>query len=104
MNTTKRVFWPQAITGWHNYNWLGLSSSSVVFISASEGVAFSNQVSPVGAFNHRRGDAVVSVKNINPHEANGGGVEFYLVVEWGAPLDVTLDITLFDPPALWERA
>ncbi len=103
MPITKRVFWGRTQTGWHNYNWGGLSALSVVFISVSEGAINSGSISAIGAITHRRGDAVISVKNINPHGANGGGVEFYLEVGWGSPLDVTLDFTLFDAPAQWER-
>ena len=104
MNTTKRVFWSQRSSAWHNFNWNAISAKSVVYISASEGELISGPFDLANAIFHRRGDAVICVKNINPHGANGGGVEFFLEVNWHSPLDVTLDITILDPPESFERA
>lgn len=104
MVRTKRVFWSQRSSGWHNYNWNAISAHSVVYISASEGEIFQNVFDPKNAIFHRLGDAVICVKNINPHGANGGGVEFYLEVNWRSPLDVVLDITVLDPPEVVETA
>src|SRR5947207_16017291 len=102
MFKTKRVLWRHAKTGWHNYNWNAISANSVVYISASEGAVAPGMINPLDAMSHRRGAAGIFVKNINPHGANGGGVEFYLEVEWSSPLDVCLDITVFDKPEIGE--
>jgi hypothetical protein len=104
MITTKRVFWAQQSSGWHNYNWNAISAHSVVHISVSEGEVFRDVIDPRQAIFHRRGEAAICVKNINPHSANGGGVEFYLEVGWRSPLDVVIDITVLDPPNFVEQA
>lgn len=100
---TRRVFWTQTSSGWHNYNWDAISRYSVVHISVSEGMIDEGVISIRDAVFHRRGAARISVLNINPHGANGGGVEFFLDVNWGSPLDVVLDITVLDPPEFVER-
>lgn len=96
MSRTIRVFWAGRRTGWHNFNWNGvIHPKSVVYISVSEGSIDRGMISVMDAISHRRGDAVIGISNINPHE---NGVEFYLHVDWADPLDVTLDITVLDPP------
>jgi hypothetical protein len=98
MFKTKRIFWSQRSSGWHNFNWNAISSHSVVHISASEGEMFPGIGNLADKVFHRRGAAPIFVKNINPHGANGGGVEFFLEIDWRSPLDVVLDITVFDRP------
>jgi hypothetical protein len=97
MPRTVRVYWSQTVSRWHNFNWpaFNITAKSVVLISASEGQLFEGGFDPLNAIFHTRGDAVISVKNINPHD---GGVEFYLEVNWDSPLNVCLDIMVFDPP------
>jgi hypothetical protein len=44
------------------------------------------------------GEANVYVTNIGPHDPEGGtgGVEFHLHVDWNAPLDVIVTISVLD--------
>jgi len=101
---TIRVFWRNARTGWHNFNWNGvITPQSVVHISACEAFFPPNNLFGVEGVQRKRGDAAIWVKNVHPHGPNPGdtitgGVEFFLQVDWGTPLDVATDITVFDPP------
>jgi len=98
MSRTIRVYWGGRATGWHNFNWTGvITFKSVVHISVSEGSINRGLFNPLDGISHTRGDAVIGVRNINPHE---NGVEFYLEVGWNHPLDIVLDITVLDPPEL----
>ena len=107
MSRTIRVLWPHCQTGWFNYNWGGvINENSVVHISASE---FDPQIPPnvispdiflgkkIGE-SRIRGAATIYVKNVRPHKSGGGGVEFFLQVDWGTPLRVVTDISVLDPP------
>ncbi|HEY7581647.1 MAG TPA: hypothetical protein VH855_28960 [Acetobacteraceae bacterium] len=96
---TLRWFIRNRTTGWQNFNWDGvITANSVVHVSACEAKFFDAE-NPL----RWRGDAPISVKNVRPHgpnpgDTNTGGVEFFLVVEWGSPLDVAVDITVIDTP------
>jgi len=78
-----------------NFNWgiePPITKRSVVVMSAAEA-----KVDPGGilglenATTFHLGDADVYVTNVSPHE---GGVEFIIHVNWGAPLDVLVDLTV----------
>ncbi len=100
MSRTIRILWRQTTSGWHNFNWGGvIDQHSVVHIAASEGVVHQSLFGALDAIGRTRGDAPIFVKNIRPHpdEGGGGGVEFFLQVEWPHPLDVVTDITVHEP-------
>ncbi len=96
---TIRWFLRNTATGWANFNWDGvITAQSVVHISACE-AKFFDAAQPI----RWRGDAPISVFNVRPHGPNPGdnitgGVEFFLVVQWGTPLDIAVDITVIDTP------
>ncbi|MGH7551481.1 MAG: hypothetical protein ACREMQ_00460, partial [Longimicrobiales bacterium] len=79
-----------------NFNWWPINTESVVLISAAEatdpipGTGFTLPTT----FTFLLGDADVSVTNVSPHV---GGVEFILHVNWDEPLNIVVDITVFDP-------
>ena len=78
-----------------NFNWSVISADSIVLISAGEA---GNVIPGVGftllpTFNFVLGDADVFVTNVSPH---AGGVEFILHVNWNAPLNIAVDITVLD--------
>jgi hypothetical protein len=105
MARTIRVFWRRQTSGWRNFNWDGaINPNSVVHISVCEAhFPVGGSIAGVDGVTRMRGAAPISVKNVRPHGPNPGdtitgGVEFYLVVEWGTPLDVALDITVFEDP------
>ena len=111
MSRTIRVYWAARNSGWVNFNWNGvIDGGSVVHISACE----SKHINP-GGISHDysfpkkvgeervRGDATIYVKNIRPHDEGGGGVEFFLQVDWNTPLPVITDISVLDPPAEGDR-
>jgi hypothetical protein len=86
-----------------NFNWPIIGARSVVHISAGEvrfGTTQTNPAPPFQNFFYVLGDADVSVSNISPHrnEFSGqpGGVRFILHVNWDAPLDVAVTITVED--------
>ena len=101
---TIRVFWRSASTGWFNFNWNGvITPQSVVHVSACE--CFIDPGSLFGAegVTRTRGDAPIWVKNVRPHGPNPGdtitgGVEFFLQIDWGTPLSIATDITVFGEP------
>jgi hypothetical protein len=100
MSRTIRVFWRQQTSGWKNFNWGGvIDQNSVVHIAASEGTVHEGLFGPLDAISRTRGDAAIFVKNIRPHadQGGGGGVEFFLQVEWPDPLNVVTDISVLDP-------
>ncbi|MGA9600738.1 MAG: hypothetical protein WBS22_10910 [Methylocystis sp.] len=102
MARTIRVWWPNASTGWRNFNWTGvINGRSVVHISACEATALPppnfNTTQDFIASTRKIGDAVIGVRNIHPHDSGGGGVEFYLEVNWGSPLNVVTDISVDEP-------
>ncbi|GAA0709841.1 hypothetical protein [Dokdonella soli] len=101
MSRTIRVMWSNASSGWKNFNWGGvIDQNSVIHIAASEGVVDTGSLfGPLAAISRTRGDAPIYVKNVRPHgdDGGGGGVEFYLQVDWNSPLNVVTDITVVDP-------
>jgi hypothetical protein len=44
--------------------------------------------------------SITGIRNVHPHgdEGGGGGVEFYLEIDWTEPLNVVTDVTVFDAP------
>jgi hypothetical protein len=93
---TIRVWWPSVATGWLNFNWTPITSQSVVQISACEW----KPSTTIGGKSKHRGAAPIYIKNIRPHGNNveENGVEFFVQVEWGQPLPIVFDITVFDAP------
>jgi hypothetical protein len=88
-----------------NFNWPGvITNQSVVHITAGE-VNFGNtrrDFEPPGQdFYYILGDADIWVSNVSPHfntfrNDDPGGVRFILHVNWFAPLDVAVTITVED--------
>ncbi len=71
-----------------------IRSDSVIHISASEATRLQPQAfTPI--FSRFVGSANVSVSNVAP---SAGRVDFVLNVDWGSPLNVSMDITIMDPP------
>lgn len=101
MSRTVRVLWRQTGSGWKNFNWGGvIDQNSVIHIAASEGFApTSSLFGALDGIKRSRGDAPIYVKNIRPHgdDGGGGGVEFFLQVDWATPLDIVTDITVVEP-------
>ncbi len=102
MARTIRVWWPSQATGWKNFNWTGvINGRSVVYISACEATPLpAPQFGTTQDFiagTRFRGTAVIGVRNVHPHDDGGGGVEFFLEVNWGNPLNIVTDITVEDP-------
>jgi len=101
MSRTVRVMWRHTTSGWKNFNWGGvIDQNSVIHIAASEGTIHEGGLfGALDAIGRTRGDAPIYVKNIRPHpdQGGGGGVEFFLQVDWHGPLDVVTDITVVDP-------
>jgi hypothetical protein len=101
---TIRVFWPNAKTGWFNFNWNGpITANSVVHISASECEIPSGNIFGAEGVPRTRGAAAIGVRNVRPHGPNqgdniSGGVEFYLQIDWESPLHVSTDITVLGEP------
>jgi hypothetical protein len=70
-----------------------INRNSVVHISATEATELTPGVlTPI--YSRFVGAADIWVKNVAPHD---GGVHFILQVDWGSPLDVVMDISVFDP-------
>jgi hypothetical protein len=88
-----------------------ITANSVVLISASEAnivvlprpqenntnTGDGEPVGNGGVFVGGRflGAADVSIRNVSPQD---GIVHFVLFVDWGSPLDIAVDIVVFDPP------
>lgn len=91
MPSTIRKYWgPQQGQASFNYNWWAIDHDSVVTITASE---YTDQ--------HLRfvGDASITVESIVPHGPPfdpNHGVTFGINVDWGTPINVVTDITVFD--------
>lgn len=104
MARTIRVFWRQQKSGWFNFNWNGvINEQSVIHISACEAFFPDNSLFGADGVSRFRGAAPIFVKNIRPHGPNPGdnitgGVEFFVEIDWDAPLNIATDITVFDPP------
>jgi hypothetical protein len=122
MARTIRVWWREQSTGWKNFNWPGvINARSVVHISACEAHDLEQEFRSLQdhiADSRFRGEAFIGVRNVRPHndEGGGGGVEFVLEVFWGVGhsidnlvegtglagtagprLNVVTDITVEDP-------
>ncbi len=80
-----------------NHNWDAITKRTAVIITAAEWKAGSDPTDATGR--PILGEANIYVTNIGPHDPEGGagGVEFYLHVDWGSPLDVQVTITALDP-------
>jgi hypothetical protein len=80
-----------------NFNWPPITQNSAVVITAAEWSFAGGLFGPtVGRPN--LGAANVYVTNIGPHNPEGGsgGVEFHLHVDWGAPLNVIVTISVLE--------
>lgn len=95
-------------SGWYNMGWSGvINDYSVVHISAGEArlvidLHGTNPGKDLYAIHHYKGNnppfAKVFVKNVCPHSDAGGGVNFWLEIESSKPIDIVVDITVFDAP------
>ena len=88
-----------------NFNWPAITARSVVHISAAEvspGTTQLRQVPPTQDFHYHLGEANIWISNVSPHQnefsGQPGGVEFHVNVEWAAPIDVAITITVEDEP------
>jgi hypothetical protein len=84
-------------TGAYNFQWDVITHQSWVVITASEGgepaengQVLGSSASPIRFI----GDARFTVHSVSPHD---GGVSFFLEIDWPAPLNTWVDITVFDP-------
>lgn len=75
-----------------------INSGSVVHVAICEGRQEELVGDVLDSIDRFRGAAPMFVKNVHPHNDNGGGVEFYIEIDWGSPLTVVTDITVLDPP------
>jgi hypothetical protein len=99
MARTIRVFWPNKVSGWVNFNWTGaINVQSVFHISVCEGDlpdrVLGTELDQIRRF---RGEATMFVRNIHPHAEGGGGVEFFVEIDWPNPLNIVTDITVDVP-------
>ncbi len=73
-----------------------ITPNSVIHISASEATAITHPQSFSGqSFGLNFGGASITVQNVTP---GNGVVDFYVFVDFHAPLNVATDITILDPP------
>jgi hypothetical protein len=83
-----------------NLNWPPINLDSAIVITAAEFTPHFGGLGggPKTLGRPNLGDANVSVTNVGPHGSGGeaGGVEFYLHVDFGSPLDVIVTITVLD--------
>ena len=84
-----------------NFNWGGgpITRQSVVHIAISEASYDPGNppaFTPPPVFRWL-GEARMTVHNVSPHD---GGVEFSYTIDWEHPLNIAVDITVFDPPEL----
>jgi hypothetical protein len=95
---TIRVYWPNRTTGWVNFNWTGvINRQSVVHIAVCEGTLDQVLGTPLDGISRSRGAATMYAKNAHPHDEGGGGVEFFIQIDWPNPLNVVTDITVDTP-------
>jgi hypothetical protein len=80
-----------------NHNWQPINEKSAVVITAAEW-APAGGIFGVTVGRPNLGDANIYITNIGPHNPEGadGGVEFYLHVDWGAPLNVIVTISVLE--------
>src|SRR5688500_13260525 len=86
-----RIFWGRANGRIRvNVNWSAIRRDSVVVVTASEGIE------PITTVEPRRfvADADFTVRNVAPRD---GAVTFIVTIDWGEPLNLYTDITVFDP-------
>jgi hypothetical protein len=70
-----------------------IRADSVVHVSATEATALSQgTLTPV--FGRFIGAADIWVKNVSPSD---GRVDFIVQVDWNTPLNIVMDISIFDP-------
>lgn len=81
----------------HNFNWDAITKRSAVIITAAEWRAGQDPIDSTGR--PHLGEASVWVTNIGPHDPEGGagGVEFHLHVDWNAPLNIQVTISVLEP-------
>jgi hypothetical protein len=84
-----------------NFNWPPINLDSAVIITAAEFTPHFGGLGggPKTLGRPNLGLAPVYVSNIGPHGVPGGeagGVEFFLNVDWGSPLDVIVTITVLE--------
>lgn len=81
-----------------NLNWDAINLNSAVIITAAEW-APSGGIFGLTVGRPVLGEANVYVTNVGPHgvpNGEAGGVEFHLHVDWGAPLDVIVTVTVLE--------
>jgi hypothetical protein len=79
-----------------SFDWAPITRRSVVFISAAEGYDLGPPLSsedPHIVFNLGASD--IYVTNVSPRD---GGVDFILYSQWNLPLNIIVNISVFDPP------
>jgi hypothetical protein len=79
-----------------SFDWAPITRQSVVFVSAAEAYELGPPLSPQDphiVFN--LGGSDISVTNVSPRD---GGVDFILYSQWNLPLNIVVDISVFDPP------
>lgn len=96
MSQTVRVLWRglrwnQPLT----LNWGAITSDSVVHISVSEAKRVYDYYFGIPFIHRFMGDARIEVRNVSPR---AGAVDFFIYIDWEEELDITVDITLFEPP------
>lgn len=73
-----------------------IKANSVIHIAVSEATRGGPPLLTGGhAFEDNFGAASISVQNIS---IRAGTVDFYVFVNWGEPLDIVANISIFDPP------
>src|SRR5215813_5623096 len=99
MTQSIRVLWRRR--RWNqplNFNWPGvITADSVVHISVSEAKRVYGMYWGTPRIDRFLGNAQIEVRNVSPH---ADGVTFFIYVDWDEELDITTDITVFDPPVL----
>jgi hypothetical protein len=80
-----------------NFNWPPITQNSAVVITAAEW-SFAGGLFGLTVGRPNLGAANVYVTNIGPHNPEGGsgGVEFHLHVDWEAPLNVIVTISVLE--------
>jgi hypothetical protein len=97
MSQTVRKYY-KPLKGRHimNFNWDAIDQGSVVLVTASEFSPSKPTEHVAGTDQHRFiGAANVWVAGIAPH-STPGGVTFVVNIDWGEPISIVVDITVFD--------
>lgn len=87
----KGLRWNQPLT----LNWGAINSDSVVHISVSEAKRIYGMYFGIPIIQRFMGAARIEVRNVSPR---AGAVDFFIYIDWEEELDITVDITLLDPP------